>query len=307
MDSIAGMQLLIRIVEEGSFAGASRRLNLTPSAISRKLSDLERELGVRLFRRTTRKLSLTESGERLYSEARTIVADVERIKTELTILGNTPSGALRVTAPAAFGRLLIAPLLKEFFKRHPKIEIGLSLSDLYLDVVGEGFDIAIRQWQPTDSNLRASHLADIELVMCASPEYLQQHGYPQTVSELKQHNCLTFRSQAGTNRWQFYSQPDAIETIEAKGNFYCDDIGALVTAALSGQGIIRSANWLVDKYLRNGQLVRVLPAIPTHPQQKGVYALFSEQRLLSPKARVFIDFLKEKFLLESWNKMSNIE
>lgn len=307
MDSLAGMQLLLLITEEGSFAGAARRLHQTPSAVSRKLSDFEQELGVRLFRRTTRKLSLTESGELLYREAKTIVANVERVKTELTLLGSTPSGALRVTASAAFGRLQIAPLMQEFYQRYPQIEVGLSLSDRYQDVVGEGFDIAIRQWKPADTNLRASHLADIALVMCASPQYLQQHGHPKTVAELNQHNCLTFRHQAGVNRWQFYSQANAIETVEVSGSFYSDDIGALLAAALSGQGIIRSTNWLVNEYLNSGQLQRVLPDTPTHPQHKGIYALYSEQRLLSPKARVFIDFLKEKFASAPWNTMVNIE
>jgi len=301
MDSIAGMQLLIRIVAAGSFAGAARRLNLTPSAVSRKLADLEQELGVRLFRRTTRKLSLTESGDLLFREAKLIVANVERVKLELNLLGNTPSGALRVTAPATFGRLHIAPLLKEFFELYPKINVGLSLSDLYEDVVGEGFDIAIRQWQPTDTNLRASHLADIELVMCASPAYLHTYGHPQTVNDLEHHNCLTFRSQPGSNRWQFRHQAGDIESIEVNGNFYCDDIGALLTAALSDQGIIRTTVWLVDTYLKNGKLQRILQDNPAYPQQKGVYALYSEQRLLSPKVRVFIDFLKEKFRSQSWN------
>jgi len=306
MDSIAGMQLFIHIVEQGSLAGAARKIDLTPSAVSRKLSDLEQELGVILFRRSTRKLSLTESGELLYRKAKPIVADVERVKSELSRLSNTPSGALRVTAPAAFGRLVIAPRLKVFFKHYPEIEIGLSLSDQFQDVVGEGYDIAIRQWQPTDTNLRASHLADIELVMCASPDYLQQHGTPQKVADLKQHNCLTFRSQAGVNHWQFFNQSNAIETVDVRGNFYSDDIGTLLSCALNGQGIIRSANWLVDEYLRSGRLVAVLADIPTHPKYKGIYALFSEHRLLSPKARVFIDFLKQSILQESWNQLGNV-
>lgn len=307
MDSIAGMQLLIIIVEEGSFAGAARRLSLTPSAVSRKLADFEQELGVSLFRRTTRKLSLTESGELLFNKARGIVAEVEQVKSELTRLGNTPSGSLRVTAPSAFGRLIIAPMLTEFFERYPNIEIGLSLNDLYHDVVGEGFDLAIRQWEPTDSNLRASHLADIDIIMCASPAYLQKYGYAKTIQELSTHNCLTYRSQTGANRWQFYDRQGAIESINAQGNFYSDDIGALLSAALSGQGVIRSANWLVEEHLQSGQLCKVLAEIPTYPKRKGIYALYSEQRLLPPKARVFIDFLKEKFLLERWNKVSHIE
>jgi len=307
MDSIAGMRLLTRIVEEGSFAGAARYFNLTPSAVSRQLSDFEQDLGVRLFQRTTRKITLTEPGELLYARASRIVAEVEQVRSELTLLGNTPSGALRVTAPAAFGRRHIAPLLPAFFDRYPKIKLGLSLSDVFQDVIGDGYDIAVRQWEPADTSLRASHLADIELVMCASPDYLQRHGHPNTISDLEQHNCLTFRSQAGANRWQFYSQPDVIETVEATGNFYSDDIDALLSAALSGLGIIRSANWLVDEYLRDGRLLRVLPVYPTHPQQKGVYALFSEPRLLSPKSRVFIDFLKEKYRDMSWNKLTTSE
>lgn len=303
MDSIAGMRLLIRIVEEGSFAAASRYYNLTPSAVSRQLSDFEHDLGVRLFQRTTRKMRLTEPGELLYAKASEIVAQVEQVRAELTLLGNTPSGALRVTAPAAFGRRYIAPLLPAFFDKYPKIDVGLSLNDVFQDVIGEGYDIAIRQWQPIDTSLRASHLADIELVMCASPGYLQRYGHPQIISELKQHNCLTFRSQAGANRWQFYSKPDVIDTIEASGNFYSNDIDALLSAALSGLGIIRSANWLVDEYLRDGRLQRVLSIYPTHPQQKGIYALFSGLRLLSPKSRVFIDFLKEKYRAMNWNQI----
>ncbi len=307
MDSIAGMRLLTRIVEEGSFAGAARYFNLTPSAVSRQLSDFEHDLCVRLFQRTTRKMTLTEPGELLYAKASQIVAEVEQVRTELTLLGNTPSGALRVTAPAAFGRRHIAPLLPAFFDKYSKIEVGLSLNDVFQDVIGEGYDIAIRQWEPADTSLRASHLADIELIMCASPDYLQQHGQPQTIGELKQHNCLTFRSQAGANRWQFYNKPDVIEAIEARGNFYSNDIDALLSAALSGLGVIRSANWLVDEYLRDGSLVRVLSAYPTHPQQKGIYALYSGPRLLSPKSRVFIDFLKEKYRAMSWNQIVRTE
>lgn len=302
LESVGGMRLFTRIVEEGSFAGAARHFKLTPAAVSKRLSEFEESLGVRLFRRTTRKLNLTEAGEILYKKAVDIVSDVEQIKAELSVLSAGPNGQLNVTAPPAFGWRYVAPLMTQFMQEFPNVSVNLTLGDHQLDVVGQGYDVAIRKNRLQDSNLHAESLANAPSVVCVSPSYLRTHGEPRVITDLSKHNCLVHRSKPGRELWQFEIPGDEIESVEVGGNFCSNDVDALVAAAEAGLGVLCAPTWLVEDSFKHSRLVRILPACSAYSVDKSIYAMCSNQKIRSETVRVFVDFLKRNYERASWNE-----
>jgi DNA-binding transcriptional LysR family regulator len=293
MDSIAGMRILVRVVESGSFSAAARRLGVAPSSVSRQINELEEDLGARLFARTTRKLSLTEAGQLYFERASSIINDVEEAKLALSQLG-APSGILRVTVPSGIGRELVASAVPAFLDRYPAIKIVLSMTDRMLDLVDAGIDVAIRVGRQQDSSFKARKIGESLRVVCASPEYLKKAGIPKTPADLEQHNCVTWRDHPGHNIWTFRG-PEGVTKVRASGNFFAQSADALVAATVAGLGLSLLPDWNMAIELRQQQLCAVLTDYEASPAASPIYAVHAHQRHVPPKIRAFIDFLIEGF------------
>ncbi len=294
MDSVAGMRILMRVVESGSFSAAARRLGVAPSSVSRQISELEEDLGARLFARTTRNLNLTEAGQLYYERATSIINDVDEAKLALSQLGS-PSGILRITVPSGIGRELVASAVPAFLDKYPAIKIVLSMTDQMLDIVDAGIDVAIRVGRLQDSSFKARKIGESKRVVCASPEYLKKAGIPRTPADLERHNCVTWRDHPGHNTWAFRG-PDGVSKVQVSGSFFAKSADALVAATVAGLGLSLLPDWNMGIELRQQQLCAVLTDYEASPAASPIYAVHAHQRHVPPKIRVFIDFLIETFV-----------
>ena len=293
MDSVAGMRVLVRVVDAGGFSAAARQIGLAPSSISRQVNELESELGVRLFHRTTRKLSLTEAGQIYYERAGRIITDVDEARLAVSELGS-PTGILRVTIPTGIGRGLIVSAIPAFLERYPGVRVVLSMTDYMVDLIAGGFDVGIRVGQLSDSSLKARKIGESRRVVCASPAYLEQSGTPRRPAELEDHNCITFRDHPGQNVWKFRGKSGMSE-VRVSGNFFARSADALTAAALAGLGIVLLPDWNLVMELREKQLKILLPDYVAVPKTSSIWVVHSHQRHVPPKIRVFINFLTEIF------------
>lgn len=284
------LELYARVTALGSFSEAARSLDLTPAAVSKRIAGLERELDVRLFQRTTRRLRPTAEGAAFHRHALRILADMEAARDAMSRHASEPAGRLRVTAPASFGRMHISPLVPEFLRRHPLVALDLSLTDSLEDLVEGGLDLAIRITQPADSSLIARRLAPNRRVLCAAPSYLERHGTPRTPADLEQHNCLVMHHQ---HVWTLESA-DGERRVRVSGNLETNNAEVLRDAAVAGMGIARKSTWDVGHLLQSGALVPVLPehAVSTHV---AIHALYPSARFLAPRVRALIEFLQARF------------
>ena len=295
METIAGLRIFIRVVEAGSFSEAGRQLGMAPSSISRQINELEDSLGSRLFQRTTRKLSLTEAGE-LYSEHATrIVTEIDEAKLALSQLDGTPTGILRLNVPGSLSRRYIVPAIIAFQEKFPGVEIVLLASDQVIDMIEHRIDLTIRLGSLKDSSLVARKIASGRRVTCASTEYLNKIGDLKTPDDLAKHNCLTFRSNPGSNVWKFKDAKGITSEVSVSGNLYANDAESLVAAAVAGHGIILVPEWPVRCELKEGLLQELLTSYSSIPKEIPMYALYPRQRHLPPKVRAFIDFMVERF------------
>lgn len=294
MDSVAGMRILVRVVETGSFSAAARQLGVAPSSVSRQINELEEDLGARLFARTTRKLSLTEAGQIYYERSSNIIDEVDEAKLALSQLGS-PSGILRVTVPSGIGRELVASAVPAFLDKFPAIKIVLSMTDQMLDIVDAGLDVAIRVGPQKDSSFKARKIGESRRLVCASPEYLKKAGTPKLPADLERHNCITWRDHPGHNIWTFRG-PDGISKVRASGSFFAQSADALVAATVAGLGLSLLPDWNMGIELRQKQLRAVLTDYESSPAASPVYAVHAHQRHVPPKIRVFIDFLVATFM-----------
>lgn len=293
MDSFAGMRILVRVVDSGSFSAAARHLGVAPSSVSRQINELEEELGAALFTRTTRKLSLTEAGELFCERARNIINDVDEAKLALTQLGS-PSGILRVTAPSGIGREMVATAIPGFLMQYPGIKMVVSLTDQLVDIVDAAVDVAIRAGPQQDSSLKARKIGETQRILCASPSYLRTAGTPKAPADLEQHNCVTWRDHPGHNIWTFRGS-NGLTKVRASGSFFAQNAEALVAAAVAGVGLCLLPSWNMGVELRLKQLRKVLTDYEPIPASIPIYAVHAHNRHVPPKIRVFIDFLIEHF------------
>ncbi|MBB1486669.1 LysR family transcriptional regulator [Oceanospirillum sediminis] len=282
------LEVFVKVVELGSFSEASRYFDVTPSAISRQISQIEDELGARLFYRTTRKQSLTESGEIYHSYALRINAEMSAAKLAVSQLTERPRGILHVTAEKDFAETFILPLLPEFFSCFPEVDLQLSLDTRLVDLVEDAIDIAIRVGHLNDSSLVARKLMSSPSVVCASPAYFKKQGQPADIQALGQHNCLSFRTTASQLLWRL-GQHSQFEEVRVNGNFRANSLSILRDAAVMGLGVIYIPQWFVQKEINEG----LLQVLNFESQETPVYAVFANNRQLAPKVRVFIDFLAE--------------
>ncbi len=293
MDQLGAIVLFNKVVETGSFSEAGRQSNLVPSSVSRRIVDLECWVGATLFHRTTRKLNLTEVGRQFHERTRNIMLDLEEARIMAAELEDKPAGVVRITLPASLEQhIVVATAL--FQARWPEVSFGLTSTDRNVDLVAEGYDIAIRAGQLKDSALRARKFATVPRWLCASPQYLASAPRLAHPCDIENHNCLALRRNPGDNIWQF-KDGDEIVDVRVRGEFTANSGNMLVTAARLGRGLILSPEWIMGPPIARGELVKLLPAYPTYPATSALYAVHPYQRFVPPKVKVFIDFLIERF------------
>lgn len=287
------MEVFVRAMRLGGLSAAARELDLSPTMASRHLQALEERLGVTLVHRTTRRLSLTEAGAIYLDKAERILDDLREADAEVTAQGVAVEGLLRVSAPVAFGTQHVAALVAEFHRMHPGVTVELGLSDRYVDLLEEGWDMAIRIGRLADSSLVARKLADMHLCVCASREYLDKHGVPRTLDDLAEHDCMgyTLTTATGTGYWQFGT--DGEVRVPVRGSLHADNGEALVRAAIAGQGLVYGPRFLAATAIAAGQLVEV--ALDTPLMALGaMHALTHERRRRAAKTRAWIEFLAQR-------------
>ena len=282
-----------QVVEAASFSAAARALGLSKSAVSKQVSRLEARLGVQLLNRTTRRLSLTEAGAVFYEGCQRMLAEAEAAEQAVTHLAAAPRGHLRLNAPMSFGILHLSPLLPALLRRCPELTVDLTLNDRLVDLVEEGYDLAIRIGRLPDSSLIARRLAPSRAVLCAAPAYLEEQGLPDRPRDLKRHAGLIYSYQADGATWRL-TGPAGSERVPVAGRFRVNNGDALRQAALGGLGIAQLPTFIVGDDLRTGRLRRVLPDWEV-AAEAAVHAVYPATRNLSPKVRVVIDFLAERF------------
>ncbi len=299
MDRIGDITLFLRVLDLGSISAAARSLGLSVAVASQRLKRLERELGVRLLHRTTRRLHATPEGMALAEQGRPLVEDLDALASGLRQAGTDVAGTLRVTASASFGRQYISPLVPEFLARHPRITLSLDLDDQLLDLVSAGFDLAVRIGALADSSLVARRLADNRRVVCASPDYLRRRGWPRTPQDLAAHDCLLLAGSRGRQDvWRLGDGQGGEIAVRVRGRFESNFGEALRDAVLAGLGIALHSTWHVCEDLRSGRLVQLLPEYPIG--STGIHAVMPQRRLVPPRVRAFVDFLAERFAQPPW-------
>lgn len=290
MDNFGALPVFVTVIETGGFSPAAKRLGISKSAVSKRVTQLEEQLGVKLIHRTTRKLSLTEAGEHFFQHARIAHEAAKDAQDAVTQLQGEPQGRLRINTPMSFGRLHIAPLIPEFLKRYPKITIEMVMDDKVADLIGGGFDIAIRAGDLPDSTLIARKLAPLRNVLCASPEYLELHGTPGDLNELTDHNCLIFTYSKDVKEWVFVKDGQT-QTVEVTGNYQVNNSEALREAILQGVGIGRLPTFAAGPDIKEGKLIPLFEQYQM--PDKTIYAVFPERQYMPAKVRAFIDFAVE--------------
>ena len=293
MADTADLGFFTLLARQPSLAAAAQALGVTPPAVSRRLAALEKRLGVRLLNRTTRRLSLTPEGERYLEDGEQILRDIESLERSLAASRATPRGLLRVNATFGFGRRHLAPLVSQYAKSWPDVEIVLQLTDRPLDLTEHAMDIGIRFGAPPDARILARKIASNRRLLCAAPAYLAQHGHPAQPRDLLNHACIVIReNNAAFNNWQLTDGKQQI-MVKVRGPLSTNHGEIAVDWALAGHGIILRSEWDVAAYLRAGQLVRVFD--PWIGNSADIHAIYPQRHHLSATVRVFLDFLAEHF------------
>ncbi|MBU3638729.1 LysR family transcriptional regulator [Polynucleobacter sp. AP-RePozz3-80-G7] len=292
MDKFQEITTFTAVVDAGSFVKAADRLGMSKAAVSRHLVDLETRLGIRLLHRTTRKLSLTEEGELFYGRCKEILETLESAENEITSHTDDVSGHIRINAPFSFGIRKLAPLWGIFHQKHPKVTLDVALSDRLVDVVDEGYDIAIRIAALTNSTMVSKKLTTTRIVLCASPTYLKQYGIPKKPADLVNHQVINYSYWAGKEEWSF-DGPKGKESVNIKPFMQTNNGDTCLVAALAHQGIVLQPSFIVGDAIRAGDLVEIMPQYKSI--ELGIYALFPTRQHIAPKVRVLIDYLVEYF------------
>ena len=294
MSYLDNVRVFVRVVELGTLSSAGRDQRVTPAVASNRIKELERHLGVRLFNRTTRKLSPTEHGRVFYQGAVKIIEAVNEAESAIADLSHNPKGSLRITAPLGIGRRLIASGIPEFHDKYPDIEVRVRLSDHNVDILSEGVDVAFKLGVLEDSNLRMRGILNCQRVVCAAPGYLAKRGTPETADALidDKHDCLLLRYPGSKEYYWTLQTPDGIRKLEIGGPYDSDDGDVLTQWALEGRGIINKPLFEVKAHLNDGTLVEILKDTP--PASVQLAAIYPHKRFQDPKVRLMIDFMAER-------------
>ncbi len=289
--NIEHLRLFIRVAATQNISAAGAELGLSPAVASAHLNKLEEGLGVRLIHRTTRRVALTEEGKAFLAHAEEVLASVEAARASVGAGQASPSGTLRVSAPASFGRMHLVPAIGEFLQQYPDLNVEFRLSDSIVDLVEGGFDVAIRNAELKDSTLIARKLATDNRIICASPGYLEQYGEPTSPEQLAEHQCVNLIG--GLESWVFETNRGPV-SIKPKGHFRADNGEAVRDACASGIGIALNSAWSVYSHLQDGSLVQILKDYPL-VSDTAIWAVYPSSRLLAPKVRAFIDYFAKAF------------
>mgnify|MGYP001009774942 FL=1 len=291
MDRYTEIRSFVLVAEKGTFAAAALVEGVTPVVMGRRLDALERRLGVKLMHRSTRGLSLTDLGEQFLERARVLLREFDEAEASITADRKTVRGHLVVSAPAAFGRRHVAPHAPAFRARHPDLKLSFNLTDSVVDLVREGYDMAIRIGEVTDPNYVAVRLFPNRRVICATPEYFARHGKPRVLEDLTRHNCLAFNLQGGQQRGWTFLRDGKLVAVKVSGDLDCNDGELLFNWVKQGLGVGWRSTWEIQAELKRGELVTVLDeyAMPNY----DIQAVYPQQRYLPAKVRLFIEHLRE--------------
>jgi len=288
MDQITAMRVFVAVIDEEGFAAAAARVGMSRAMVSKHVMDLETHLDARLMNRTTRRQSLTGVGRTYYERAKRILSALQEADAEAAQESLCPSGRLRVNAPMSFGVLHVAPHLKSYLDRYPDVQVDLTLNDRVVDLVDEGYDLAIRIGTLADSSLIARRIATSRLIACAAPAYLDARGTPRHPAELEAHSCLAYSNAGTPDRWDFRAGGETLSA-RLRPRLFCNNGDALLAAAVSGLGIIVQPDFIVAAALAEARLRRIMPDFDAGAL--GVFAIHPSSRLVSARVRTFIDHL----------------
>jgi len=292
MDQLIAMRAFVRVVQSGNFSAAAREQNTSQATISKRVSGLESLLGVKLLTRTSRDLALTEAGTRYYEKCQAILAELEEADADVREQIASPKGLLRITAPIAIARLILAPLLPAFTKQYPEITVEIAANDKHVDLMEEGIDLAVKAKQLEDSSLIARHLDDNPMLLAASPGYIAINGEPETPEDLAGHGCIVYTNFANPNVWQFTKDSQEY-SVHVNGTIRSSSGDVNLEAALNDLGIVALPHWMLKQHFDSGQLVPLLS------EYRGMYVpiniIYPQNRYIPLKVRCFVDFLRENF------------
>ncbi|MCM2291882.1 LysR family transcriptional regulator [Allorhizobium sp. BGMRC 0089] len=302
MDNLRGIDSFIKAVEGGSIAAAARQLGITAAAASQNIARLEQALGTRLLVRTTRRLALTEAGRIYFERVRQVITDLDLAQAALACLNERPQGRLRVASSAAFGRHVIAPVLKGFSTLYPDVSVELVLGDESFDHIRDDIDVSIRFYPPSGSGLITRRLGSVPIVICASPDYLARRGTPREPEELKHHDCLLFRTPFNGRLlpWGFLRNGLRFEP-DLHVSIICNDIDALAHMTLAGAGISRLGAFIARDLVEQGRLVALfatgmaLSGAEADPEPLDFHIFVQERQAMLPKVRLFIDYIADQW------------
>jgi DNA-binding transcriptional LysR family regulator len=301
MDRLVSMAVFKQVVDAGSFAAAARHFGISPEMAGNHVRGLEKHLGVRLLNRSTRRLNVTEAGGMYYERCTRILSDIQDAEAEVGTLQASPRGLLRVAAPVTFGIRHVAPAVSDYMARYPDVKIDVAVSDRYVNLIEEGFDLAIRIGDLPDSNLIARRLASARLVVCAAPAYLERAGHPQTPADLSRHACLIYAEADAAATWRFQAQDGRTETVNVSGPLTCTNPVFVHRVALAGHGVVRGPNYELGDDIAEGRLVPLLR--DWQSGELSIHALYPHRSLLTAKVRSFVEFLAQRFASEpEWGR-----
>lgn len=297
MNKVQEMATFVAVVEAGSFIGAVASLGLSKPAVSRHVGDLEQRLGVRLLQRTTRRLSLTQEGQAFYLRCKEILATIDEAENEISTRSGEPSGLLRINAPLTFGVMHLAPLWGGFARQYPQVSLDVTLSDRVVDLIDEGYDLAVRIGTLQTSALVSRKLASTRMLLCASPGYLAEHGTPNHPAELSQHRTISYTYWSGREEWHF-TGPQGPVSVRTKACLHANNGDTCCAAARDHLGIVLQPSFLVYRDLRSGALVELMPAY--RAAELNIYAVYPTRKHLPLKVRRAVDFLVDAFSQPDW-------
>jgi len=292
MDIVTGMRVFTSVVDSGSFAAAADKLDLSRGMTSRYVAQVEAHLGARLLNRTTGRLSLTEAGQDYYERAVQVLAMVDEAEQSAASGVVEARGLLRISTPVAFGSRHLGAAVHDYLARYPQVRIDMTLNDRVVDLVDEGFDMAVRIARRIDPGLVARPIATARLVACGSPTYLKRHGTPRSPAEVARHNCLTYAYAGSPRVWRF-KRRGRNEDVKVSGTLHGNNGDLLCAAAAAGMGIALEPTFIAHELLRSGKLVRILPGWET--ETFTIFAVYPSRHQLPSKVRTFVDFLVERF------------
>ncbi|AAZ28529.1 LysR family transcriptional regulator [Colwellia psychrerythraea] len=293
MDTLDGLKTVVAVVETNSFTAASDRLGISKALVSKYVGEVENQLGIRLFNRTTRQLALTDSGRRYYEEAIILLEQFSAMVDNVTGEQTAPRGLLRISAPVTFGEMRLAPLLPKFIALYPDLTVELVLTNGAIDMLEEGIDVRLRIGGVDDSNMIARHLTNFPLVLSASPNYAQTQGLPTTPEQLGEHHCIIDSNFRIGKQWPFISPKGRAETINVQSGLAVNSPQAVREIAIADGGIAMTPNFIVEDALADGRLLRVMPEYTT--LEFGLFAIYPHRKYVARKVRCFIDFVLEQF------------